>query len=241
MKRIIQKMLKSKGRIITKYPDRDVVRRFKIIENLNINKIFDIGANTGQYALKMREFGYSGKIISFEPLEDAFEVLKNISSNDNNWDVYKYAMGNEDTNSFINVAGNSQSSSILEMLPEHIKSEPSSKYISKQEIQIKKVDSVFDNFYKDGDHIMMKIDTQGFEKNVIDGAEKSLDRIRIFQLEMSLIPLYENELLFVDMIKYLEKMGFSLYSLENGFADPTEGRLLQVDGIFVNNASLKNN
>jgi len=79
---------------------------------------------------------------------------------------------------------------------------------------------------------MMKIDVQGFEKNVLDGATKSLDSIKIIQLEMSIIPLYENEMLFVDMINYLKDRGFELFSLENGYFDSTTGKLLQVDGTF---------
>ena len=80
---------------------------------------------------------------------------------------------------------------------------------------------------------MIKIDTQGYEKNVIDGATESLNNIKIIQLEMSILPLYENEILFIEMINYLDKKGFQLFSLENGFSDLTTGQLLQVDGIFV--------
>ena len=80
---------------------------------------------------------------------------------------------------------------------------------------------------------MLKIDTQGYEKNVIDGATKSLGSIKVIQLEMSILPLYENEMLYVDMINYLDKKGFQLFSLENGFSDQHTGQLLQVDGIFV--------
>jgi hypothetical protein len=63
---------------------------------------------------------------------------------------------------------------------------------------------------------MIKIDTQGYEKNVIDGATESLNNIKIIQLEMSILPLYENEILFIEMINYLDKKGFQLFSLENG-------------------------
>jgi hypothetical protein len=81
---------------------------------------------------------------------------------------------------------------------------------------------------------MVKIDTQGYEKNVIDGATASLDKIKVFQLEMSIFPLYENEMLYLDMIQYLDNKGFQLFTLENGFSDPKTGQLLQLDGIFVN-------
>jgi FkbM family methyltransferase len=187
----------------------------------------------------MRNLGYSKKIISFEPLKSAYEVLKNVSLKDNNWIVNNYAIGNEDTKSVINVAGNSYSSSILKMLPMHLNSAPESKYISQEKIEIKKLDSVLNTFCNKDDKVMIKIDTQGYEKKVIDGAYESLNIISIIQLEMSIVPLYESEMLFVDMINYLDNKGFQLFSLENGYSHPITDQLLQVDGIFVNKKNLK--
>jgi hypothetical protein len=85
---------------------------------------------------------------------------------------------------------------------------------------------------------MLKIDTQGFEKNVLLGAENSLQNITLLQLEISIQPLYENEVLFVEMVNYLQDIGFDLFTLENGIRDPKSGKLLQVDGIFLNNKIL---
>lgn len=233
MKKLIQKILKKNGVQIKKYPDPDFKRRLKIMNYCNIDTLFDIGANIGQYAKNMRELGYSKRIISFEPLKGVFEDLKKVALKDNNWIVNNYALGNEDGKSVINIAGNSYSSSILNMLPMHLESAPASKYIAQQEIEIKKLDSIFNSFINKEDRVMLKIDTQGYEKNVIDGAITSLSRIMIIQLEMSIIPLYENEMLFIEMIKYLDNKGFQLFSLENGFSSPDSGQLLQVDGIFV--------
>jgi len=120
------------------------------------------------------------------------------------------------------------------MLPKHIESAPESRFVGQEEIEIKKLDSIFSLFCDNKNSVMIKIDTQGYEKNVIDGALESLKTIRIIQLEMSIIPLYEKEMLFDEMIKYLDNKGFSLFSLENGFSDLTTGQLLQVDGIFIN-------
>jgi hypothetical protein len=78
----------------------------------------------------------------------------------------------------------------------------------------------------------LKIDTQGFEKQVIDGAANSLKHITGIQLEMSLLELYSGEMLFSEMINYIQDRGFSLYSLENGYVETSTSRLLQVDGIF---------
>ncbi len=78
----------------------------------------------------------------------------------------------------------------------------------------------------------MKIDTQGFESKVLKGTEKSFTHINIVQMEMSLVPLYENELLFHEMCIYMKEKGYGLIGLEPGFYDHTTGQLLQVDGIF---------
>ncbi|MEO7294069.1 MAG: FkbM family methyltransferase [Ginsengibacter sp.] len=233
MKVLIKSALKGIGYQIKKYRGEDIPR-LKIMAHFDIDKLLDVGANIGQYSLEMRELGFKEEIISFEPLRAAYEQLKKVAKKDKNWVVNNYALGNENVESFINVSANSMSSSILNMLPEHIKSAPESEYVAKECIEIKKLDSVFELFFKEGDNIMLKIDTQGFERNVILGAENVLNKIRIIQLEMSVVPLYENEILFIDMINFLDSKGFELFSLENGFSDIKTGRLLQLDGIFVN-------
>jgi len=243
MKQIIQKILRRIGFQLVKYPfeitsptegiNIDLQRRFQIMDHLGINKLFDIGANAGQYGQSMRNKGFKHPIISFEPLRSAFLDLEKAAKKDDLWTVNHCALGEKDEKSQINVAGNSWSSSILDMLPMHENNAPESKYVAKEEISIKKLDSVFDEFVNAGDNVMLKIDTQGYEKNVIDGATNALAKVKMIQLEMSIVSLYSNELLFKDMIDYLNKRGFELFSLENGFASPKTGQLLQVDGVFV--------
>ena len=216
------------------YLKKDLKRRLKIISECKIDILFDVGANIGQYSEKMRNMGFNKKIVSFEPLNSDFEILKRKALQDKKWIVNNYALGNEDTTGYINISGKSDNSSILEMLPRHIESHEDLGYIGKQEIEIKKLDSIFGSFNEPGENVMLKIDTQGFEKNVIDGARESLKKISLLQIEMSIVPLYKNEMLFNEMLGYIENLGFKLYSLENGHYNRNSGQLLQVDGIFVN-------
>lgn len=210
-----------------------LARRKKIIETYGINTVFDVGANIGQYGMQLRAIGYKGRIISFEPLSSAYEKLIFNIKNDKQWEAANYAIGSINGSAEINIAGNSYSSSVLEMLPSHLKSAPESKYIGKEKIEIKTLDSVFKYFINsDNEKILLKIDTQGYEKNVIEGASNSLKFIDTIQLEMSLIPLYEGELLFNEMYSLLYDKGYSLISIEPGFSDKETGQLLQVDGIF---------
>ncbi|CAN5280372.1 FkbM family methyltransferase [soil metagenome] len=237
MVNFVKHALRKVGLQVKTYPDRDQRNRLLAMNNFNINKILDVGANTGQFVNEIRSRGFNGEIVSFEPLSSAFKILEAKSRPDKRWSVHNMAIGDTDGEIEINISENSQSSSILEMLPAHVASAPESKYIGSERATIHKLDTIFSTYYNDGDNIMLKVDTQGYEKNVIDGAMNSLSKIKSVKLEMSLIPLYKEEVLFVDMLAYMDRIGFRLYSLENTYADPKTGQILQVDGTFYRQKS----
>jgi len=214
--------------------NEDLQARQQLLTFYGINVLLDVGANTGQYSSLMRRIGYTGRIISFEPLTVAFTALKIRSDHDIDWNCENFALGDNEEQSKIHVSGNSYSSSILDILPSHIAYDADSNYVAEETIQIKRMDDIFKNYCQPEDVVMLKIDTQGFEKKVLEGAKQSLTHITVLQLEISIEPLYENETLFVEMIRYLEEMEFELFSLENGIRNLESGKLMQVDGIFVN-------
>jgi FkbM family methyltransferase len=210
-----------------------IARRKQIFESYKIDTVLDIGANSGQFAQGLRDdINYDKSILSFEPLSSAFKLLKANAQSDSLWEVFNCALGDIEEKREINIAGNSYSSSLLSILPSHLKSAPDSQYIGKEIIKIKTLDSFFGDLCKTGKNIYMKIDTQGFEKKVLIGAEKTLAYINTIQMEMSLVPLYEGEFLFNEMCIYMSQKGYTLIAIENGFSDMASGQLLQVDGIF---------
>lgn len=210
-----------------------VAHRKHLLNSYKIDTVLDIGANSGLYALELRnDINYTKRILSFEPLTAAFELLLQNAKNDSAWEVFNYALGDVVESREINIAGNSFSSSLLNMLPSHTKSAPQSRYIGKETIAIKTLDSVFPELCRVSKNIYMKVDTQGFESRVLRGAARTLPQIDTIQMEMSLVPLYDGELLFCEMCALMENMGYTLIALENAFSDPNSGQLLQVDGIF---------
>jgi|SRR3989339_29395 len=210
-----------------------LARRRKLLESYAIDVVLDVGASTGQFAQQMRnDLGFSGKIVSFEPLSSAFELLRQNADRDPKWKVLNFALGEVDATKHINISGNLISSSLLYMLPAHIKVAPESSYISKEVIEVKTLDSIINDLVHKKDKIYLKIDTQGYESKVIKGAEESLARIETIQLEMSLVPLYEGELLIGEMHGLLSEKGYCLVSIEEAFSDRESGQLLQVDGIY---------
>lgn len=235
LKGFVAKQIRKRGYEITRtgYSDKNSVTYRKILAQFKINHIIDVGANEGQFAQNMRRLGFDGDISSFEPLSNVFKKLSENSAGDNKWHVYNLALGDKDEQQEINVSKNTVSSSFLEMLPEHIKQEPDSVVVTKQEISLKRTDTIWKEYDFSPFEVLLKLDVQGYEKKVLDGAVESLKHIRIVQLEMALIPLYSGELLLPDMIRYMDSRGFKLYNLMAGFSNFETGQLFQVDGIFA--------
>jgi FkbM family methyltransferase len=170
--------------------------------------------------------------VSFEPLTSAFSQLRMNAKADPLWEVVNSGLGDRDERATINIAGNSQSSSLLDMLPAHVKSAPVSAYVGKEEITVSRLDSVFSKYRRPGDRTFLKLDAQGYERRILEGASLSLPDILGIQLEMSIEPLYSNEMPYLEMLGYVAGLGFTLASIEPGFGDPVSGRMLQMDGVF---------
>ncbi len=236
MKDIIKIIARRFGLEIKKFsPDRsDAARMQRIFYHHNIDLVLDVGANIGQYAKSLREIGYAGKIVSFEPLSSAYSQLIAASKKDPLWEVApRTAIGNRDGKIKINIAKNSFSSSALPMLDSHLNAAPESAYINSEIVDIYKLDSIAPKYVdRYAKSIYLKLDVQGFELKVLEGAEHILPKILGIQLELSLIPLYDGGTLFSEMINKMEQAGYELYAVIPCFTDVKTGRLLQMDGIF---------
>lgn len=211
----------------------DIARLFQLLDSHKIDTILDVGANDGGYGDLLRRGGYKGAILSFEPLADAHAKLVQASSGDTEWQVApRMAIGSSNGEIEINIAGNSTSSSILPMQALHETAAPQSRYVGTEKVPLNRLDEIVHPLIEQGKNILLKIDTQGYEMPVLDGAEVLLQRVRGLQLELSLVPLYEGQVLYKEMIDWLAGKGFELWSVMPGFVDQTSGRMLQMDGVF---------
>lgn len=204
------------------------------LEVQQVSIIFDIGANTGQYAAGLRKAGYSGRIYSFEPLSSPFSALERRSAHDPLWECRKWAVGDTDGAISINVAGNSaESSSVLPMLQKHQDAYPPANYVGTEDAQIHRLDTIAPQILAPADRYFVKVDVQGFEKHVLDGGKSTInDRCVGMQLELSFVPLYDGAMLIHETLDRVYSMGFKLMGLLPCFIDPRNGQMLQADGIF---------
>jgi len=208
---------------------RQLLRGF---DAFGIDLVFDVGANAGQFASEIRDSGFKGRIVSFEPLSSAHRQLTVAAASDPLWSVHeRCAIGDRDGSVVLNIAGNSVSSSILDMAAAHAAAAPGSVYVGQEEAVLAKLDSVAHTYLGSARRPFLKIDTQGFEWQVLTGAERTLPSINGVLCELSLVVLYEGQHLWREMIERLEAAGFILWGLQPGFMDQ-RGRNLQCDAIF---------
>lgn len=234
--RITKKIFQKFGILIRKYnaATSEELRRIKLLKHYNIDLVFDIGANKGQYASGIIDAGYSNKIVSFEPLSSAYSLISNESKKHVNWEVApRCAIGSKKEEIEINISANSVSSTLLNMLDSHYEGAPDSKIVGKEKVQVYPLDEIGEKYGSSAKNIFLKIDVQGFEQEVLKGAQSTIQKAKGIEMEISLVPLYENQnWLLPQVLEYMEKNGFQLTSIVPAFTDHKTGVVLQCNGIF---------
>ena len=229
VKALLKKVRIGRRGSAAKRAARQLVQGF---EKFGIDLVFDVGANTGQFAQQIRAAGFSGRIASFEPLSDAHRKLCEAAASDPRWSVHdRCALGGSEGSTLIHIAGNSVSSSIMTMSRTHADAAPGSAYVGQETVPQWRLDSLAAPYLGSASRPFLKIDTQGFEWQVLMGAHETLPKIEGVLCELSLVVLYEGQHLWREMIDRLEGAGFTLWGLQPGFMD-RHGRNLQVDAIF---------
>ena len=233
IKRLIKGYLGSRGYYLSALPGYQNLAPDPLCYH-GIELLIDVGANIGQFAQESRQKGYSGKIVSFEPLPDAHAVASAKAAGDPAWSVNeRCALGSQSGTAFINVSGNSYSSSLLPMTAKHVAEAPGSAYIAKVETPVVTLDSVFDRYRTNNEKTFLKIDTQGFEWEVLQGAANALPQIFGVRVELSILPLYEGQKLYLQIMNFMDAAGFRLNGIIPVFGEESTGQLLQFDAVYI--------
>jgi len=205
-----------------------------LLERNGVEEIFDVGANRGQYGMRCRGAGYTGKIFSFEPLKKENSDLQAKTHSDPLWTaIFPIALGSDIELSTINISNNSVSSSLLPMSQEHLNLESNSRYVDSQETLVEVFDFYYDSCHEAGKTALLKLDIQGYEYFVLRGATNALKSLKFIQIELSLTELYSEGSLFTTVHTFLEDHGFKLVDVILGVRSPVNLELAQMDGIYM--------
>lgn len=141
----------------------------------NDSVIIDAGANIGIFSLFASHLAPKGKIYSFEPIESIFGILnKNIISNNlqDSIFVYNLALGDEKGRTEMMVQDNNMGGGNIILDSDFLKGRESN-YHKKESIEM----TTIDNFIKENNVEkvdFIKIDTEGYEKQIIQGARNTI-------------------------------------------------------------------
>jgi FkbM family methyltransferase len=207
-------------------------RRVRLLSWLGIDLVLDVGANEGQYASRLRDAGFEGRILSFEPGSEAYGRLEEHASDDPKWHCRQLALGADGGTTVLNVAEDSEGSSLLRVLPREVANSPGSRYVGRESVAVARLDSIWSDVVPSGRQAHLKLDTQGTELAILHGAEKALAHLPLVEIELSLVRLYEGGALFDQVLEFMRGHDFELIGLEGVDEERDTGQMLQVDGIF---------
>jgi FkbM family methyltransferase len=211
-------------------------RQLDWLKRLRIRTVLDIGANTGQFAARIRGSFPESVIYSFEPLRDAYASLRSRMGADPAFKAFNFALGDKDATTLMHRSGVSDSSSVLRMLQLHTAAFPNTALAGTEEIEVRRLDAL--NFSLEPG-LLVKIDVQGFEDRVIRGGRATIGGADCVITEVSFDKLYEEQPLFDDIYHTLRDMGFEYSGSLDQLLDPRDGRPLQADAIFLKPEKLR--
>jgi FkbM family methyltransferase len=226
----MRRLLRRVGIDVVAYKPRNYphLRRPQFLRELAIDLVIDGGASDGTWAARLRNEGFSGRIVSIEPHASSFAELERRAASDALWDCRRVALGSEPGTIELHVAGIRQASSTLPMSARQAELEPRSAYVGAERVECARLDDVVGT----GGRNFLKLDLQGAELEALRGAPQTLDAAQAVEVELSMTTLYEGQALMPDVLAYLYDAGFELIGLETSYRDRLNGDLLQSNGLL---------
>ncbi|MUL42886.1 FkbM family methyltransferase [Streptomonospora sp. PA3] len=210
-----------------------------LLRDYRVNCVFDVGANVGQYARRLRKHGYTGRIVSFEPVSAIAEKLREAAADDPDWWVYPCALGREERVDTINVVQGSMSSLLG---PSEFGTRRYKRFrkTAAEEIAVRRLDAVMDEALKgiDDPRPYLKLDTQGYDLEAFAGAGARTADLVGLQSEVALMQIYEGMPRMQEAITVYEDDGFEITGMFPVTREQATGRVLEFDCVMVRADSL---
>lgn len=226
---LIKKILSSFGVEI----HRIQVGGLSFFRSYNIETVFDIGANMGQFAEEIRHELPDAQIYSFEPVKETYDTLVENFSNDKKFRAFNVGLGSKKESKEIKISAYSLSSSFLPQSKTLETVFPHTKEVGMETVSVERLDDIWHEVGEPRDGVLVKMDTQGFEAEVIAGGKACLSAASAVLIETSFVEIYSGQPLFDDIYKLLKELGFSYHGSLRAKRHPKTGEVMFEDSIFV--------
>lgn len=210
----------------------------RLLKKYKPSLTLDVGANVGQFGKKLRTAGFQNEILSFEPIPSIYQELSNLVQTDDKWKAFNYALGDVVGEATIHVP--KYNSSFSSLLPNNQYSkqrfENQLKEMNEETIKIEVLDDLLAKGFLNpatNKDVFLKLDTQGYDLKVLQGANKFLDNVQIVLTELSFIPIYDGMPTFIEMSDYLLSRGFTPSGFFPVSRDKNSLAVIEMDGFFI--------
>jgi FkbM family methyltransferase len=185
-----------------------------LLRHLDVDCVFDVGANHGQYAEMLRRAaGYKGLIVSFEPIPEAASIVRAKAARDDAWIVEEMALGTSNGTTSFQVMQDSQYSSLSTPRHDEVSSLSHANEVSRViAVKTETLESAYERLVDRYQFCrpFLKLDTQGFDVNVIQSGERVIGRFVGLQSELAICKLYASSTDYREALSYYQSLGFSL-------------------------------
>jgi FkbM family methyltransferase len=199
-----------------------------------VNCVFDVGANRGQYARRLRRAGYRGRIVSFEPVPDEFARLRAAAADDPAWIVHDVALGASDGTLEMHVVPGTLSSPLpaTEFGEQRF---PALRGTTRHEVPVRRLADLMDEVLAGlpDPRPFLKMDTQGYDVEVFRGLGDRAAEFVGLQSEVALMQLYEGMPRLADALAVYEAAGFEVSGMYPVNREERSGRVLEFDCLMV--------
>jgi FkbM family methyltransferase len=207
-----------------------------VLRELRINCVLDVGANTGQFGKRLRDVGYTGRIVSFEPLPHLAEKLHERADPDPEWHVMAYALGDEDTEAEMTVVeGAGKTSSLLPASEFGTSWLPRLEGVGKETVRIRRLEDLFDEAVEglDEPRVFLKMDTQGYDLRTFAGAGERIKDVLGLQSELASVPIYEQMPRMPEALATYEAAGFETTGMFTVSRERDTLRVIEFDVVMI--------
>ncbi len=211
-----------------------------LFEMYGVNCVIDVGAHEGEYAGRLRDGGYAGRIVSFEPVPRACAELERRAGDDPEWHVHQVALGRDEATMTMNAVPGTLSSlrEPTEFGARRYKRLRDPKPV---EVQVRRLDAMLDELLTglEQPRPYLKLDTQGFDLDVFAGAGERIGEFVGMQSELPLMQIYEGMPRLPEALGIYEGAGFDVAAMYPVSRQGKTGRVLEFDCVMVRGSLLK--
>jgi len=200
-------------------------------QNVVPKTVIDVGANIGQFAIASAKLFPNVTVHSFEPNPESAAQLEHNVKSLGNVLVYPYALGECAGEADFHINSHSHSSSILLLAEKHREVFPHAQEVGTIQVKVSTLDTTFAGMQLPSP-VLLKLDVQGFEAHVLRGGADIMKRVDHVVLEASFKPMYQGEMLFLEIVPMMERYGFSFLRPVGWLAEPDTGEIIQMDALF---------